>query len=87
MPHDHFYMELKSQQMQNHRVSFFWKKIKIRNEHMYSGLAAVFHNTAVKYRSERCMKTYSILVFEVTNTAVMRSVTKENTMDQISEDN
>lgn len=54
---------------------------------MYSGLAAVFHNTAVKHRSERCMKTYSILVFEVTNTAVMRSVTKENTMDQISEDN
>lgn len=54
---------------------------------MYSGLAAVSHNTAVKYRGERCMKTYSILVFEVTSMAVMRSVTKENTMDQISEDN
>lgn len=43
MPHDHFYLERKRQQMQNQRVWFFsGKKIKIENEHMYSGLAAVF---------------------------------------------
>lgn len=51
-----------------------------KNEHLYAELA-------FKYRNERCMKKYSILVSAITNTAVIKSVTKENILDQISEDN